>query len=429
MAAAETTPRVLMIAYHYPPFAGSSGVQRALKFSRYLPEYGWHPVVLSVDPRAYVETRTDQLAEIPKEVGVVRVWGFDAARQLAIGGRYPRWLALPDRWSSWAAFAIPAALWLARRHRVSAIWSTYPIATAHLIALAVARLTGLPWIADCRDSMTEADYPREVAQRRVFQWLERRVVERAARVVLTTPGTVAMYRERYPAVPPERWVDIPNGYDEDDFDHVVTAEVTARAMLKSGAFLLLHSGALYPVERNPSALFGAIGALANAGRLTAGELQLRLRATGHDREIRALIERAGIGAFVELVPGIGHRDSIREMLAADALLLLQAANCNHQIPAKLYEYLRSGRPVLGLTDPEGDSGRALRAAGIARVVPLDDQAAIAAALLELIAAHRAGSGSGATADAARRFSRKAQSGDLARVLTETVAAGGRATKM
>lgn len=425
MASKPPPPRVLMIAYHYPPFAGSSGVQRALKYSRYLPEHGWQPVVLSVSPRVYVETRRDQLAEIRPDIEVVRAWGFDAARELSIRGRYPGFLALPDRWASWAAFAIPAALWLARKHRVSAIWSTYPIATAHLIALAVARLTGLPWIADCRDSMTEADYPRDPAQRRVFLWLERRVVERAARVVMTTPGTVAMYRARYPEVPANRWVAIPNGYDEDDFG--VLAPVPAAP---AGApMLLLHSGALYPIERDPSAFFGAIAELASAGRLGPGDLKVRLRATGHDREIAALVARFGVERFVELVPGIGHRDSIREMMQADGLLLLQAANCNHQIPAKLYEYLRSGRPVLGLTDPQGDSGRALRDAGLDRVVPLDDRAAIVAALEAMLARHRAGDGTGAALAVAERFSRRAQAGDLASLLGDVATSRNNGPKL
>ena len=106
-----------MIAYHFPPLQGSSGIQRTLKFSRYLPEFGWQPLVLTVHPRAYPATSQDQLAEIPPRLAVYPAFALDAARHLSLKGRYPRWLALPDRWSSWWFGAVPAGLALIRRYR------------------------------------------------------------------------------------------------------------------------------------------------------------------------------------------------------------------------------------------------------------------------------------------------------------------------
>lgn len=135
--------RVLMIAYHYPPLRGSSGIQRTLKFSRYLSEHDWRPVVLSAHPRAYASTSNDQLAEIPKEVPVHRAFALDTSRHLAIKGRYLGALALPDRWVSWWFGAVVSGLRLIRRYRPEIIWSTYPIATAHLIALCLHRITGI----------------------------------------------------------------------------------------------------------------------------------------------------------------------------------------------------------------------------------------------------------------------------------------------
>ena len=91
--------RVLMIAYHFPPLAGSSGIQRTLRFMRHLPEFGWEPLVLTAHPRAYERTSSDQLADIPEGIVVARAPAFDAARHFAIAGRYPRFLARPDRWA------------------------------------------------------------------------------------------------------------------------------------------------------------------------------------------------------------------------------------------------------------------------------------------------------------------------------------------
>jgi hypothetical protein len=125
-----------MIAYHYPPFCGGSGVLRTLKFSRYLPEQGWRPIALSANPRAYPQCGEEQLSEIPRSAVVERAFALDTARHLAIRGAYARWLAQPDRWSSWWFGAVPAGLRLIRTYRPEVIWSTYPIPTAHLIGLA-----------------------------------------------------------------------------------------------------------------------------------------------------------------------------------------------------------------------------------------------------------------------------------------------------
>lgn len=93
--------RVLMIAYHFPPMHGSSGMQRTLRFARYLPDHGWEPIVLAPSPRAYQQTDSGQLADIPQQVRVHRAFALDTARHLTVMGRYPRVLALPDRWVSW----------------------------------------------------------------------------------------------------------------------------------------------------------------------------------------------------------------------------------------------------------------------------------------------------------------------------------------
>src|SRR5215813_9488403 len=149
--------RVLMVAYHFPPYSGSSGLWRTLSFCRYLPHHGWHPLVLTTRPSAYPETSDYADDDLPPSVQVERVRALDAARHLAIGGRYVSWSAVPDRWVSWFVGGVARGLRLIRTRAPRVIWSTYPIATAHLIGLALHRLTGLPWVADFRDPMTEID--------------------------------------------------------------------------------------------------------------------------------------------------------------------------------------------------------------------------------------------------------------------------------
>ena len=120
-----TVKRVLMVAYHFPPLAGSSGVQRTLRFVQHLPSFGWEPLVLTTHPRAYEQTGDDLLADIPEGTVVSRAFALDASRHLAIGGRYLGFTARPDRWISWKFAAIQQGLRLIRKFRPQAIWSTY----------------------------------------------------------------------------------------------------------------------------------------------------------------------------------------------------------------------------------------------------------------------------------------------------------------
>src|SRR5262245_46481624 len=190
--------KLLMIAFHYPPCEGGSGVHRALKFSQYLPDYGWQPIVLSANPRAYTQLSDKRLGDIPATVPVTRAFALDSARHLSIKGRYLKWTALPERWSSWWLGAVPAGLSLIRKHRPKILWSTYPIATAHLIGLTLHRLTGIPWIADFRDSMTEENYPTDPVVRSMFRKIESMSIQYSECAVFTTQGTLRLYAERYP---------------------------------------------------------------------------------------------------------------------------------------------------------------------------------------------------------------------------------------
>ncbi|HEX5136670.1 MAG TPA: glycosyltransferase family 4 protein [Planctomycetota bacterium] len=410
------SPRVLMVAYHYPPCTGSSGIQRALTFSRYLPECGWDPIVLSAHPRAYEATSKDQMGDIPAGVPVHRAFALDTKRHLSIGGRYPGFLAIPDRWATWALGAIPLGLRLVRRYRPAAIWTTYPIATAHRIGYWLRRRTGLPWIADFRDSMTEEGYPSDPRQFRAFRKIERLAMEHAARVVFTTRGAVRMYRERYPSVPANRFVVLPNGYDEAPFVEAAQAFATESGGA-GGPLTLVHSGILYPSERDPRPFFDALAELKRTGAVDAARLRIVLRATGHDATHRPEIERRGIADLVKLEPQVPYREALREMLRADGLLLLQASNCNHQVPAKVYEYFRARRPILALTDARGDTAAVLSDAGMDTIVPLDDAAAIARGLEAFLGQVRAGTAPLVPAGEVERHSRRGRTAELAAVLT------------
>ena len=152
-----------MIAFHYPPYAGGTGVHRTLKFSRYLAHFGWQPIVLSANPRAY--GRSDPSAATPPGVDVTRAFAVDSSRSFAVAGHYPQVMALPDRWMTWWLGGVMNGFALIRKHRPDVIWSTSPIPTAHWIARTLQRWSALPWVADFRDPMV-LDEPAGVEDRR-----------------------------------------------------------------------------------------------------------------------------------------------------------------------------------------------------------------------------------------------------------------------
>jgi len=403
-----------MIAYHFPPFSGSSGVQRTLRFVQQLPRFGWQPIVLTVHPRAYEKTSTDLLSDIPEGVVVERAFALDTARHLAVAGRYPGMLARPDRWISWWLGAVPAGLRLIHRHRPAVLWSTYPIATAHQVANRLHRMSGVPWVADFRDPMAQDGYPEDPRTWAMFERIERAAVAEAACSVFTTRGAGELYKARYPEQAGRIRV-IENGYDEETF-----TGIGGGAPLQPGRTTLLHSGVIYPVERDPTHLFEALGTLSRSGRISSETLRIRFRAPSHEKLILAIAERLGVSEFVECLPPVPYREALGEMMSADGLLVMQAANCNEQIPAKVYEYLRSQRPILGLTDPVGDTADLMVRAGVRHIARLDSSAEIAATLLSFLEGLRDGTATPPTAELVAKHSRLTRTAELAGVLDQIV---------
>lgn len=346
---------VLMVAYHYPPTGFSSGVHRTHCFANDLVSLGWHPTVLTVTKNAYATVDPAADSRINSTINVVRCPTVDAARSLSFKGRYPLIAALPDRWSSWWLSGVIQGLRAIKRDRPKAIWSTYPIATAHLIALTLHRLTGIPWIADFRDPMLDEHYPTHEWLRHIHSWIERRALRHARHCVFTTPAS----RDRFAAQHqvnlrnPQQLQVIANGFDAHCFTQAITYENN------DGPWVLLHSGLLNPIDRPPDGLFAALKALRDEDYAPATKLNIHLRASSHDAQIQRLAEQFGVANQLTLLPPLPYLQAIDEMRRSDALLLLQGDSCLHQVPAKMYEYIRSCRPILALCSTESETSRQL----------------------------------------------------------------------
>ncbi len=365
---------ILIIAFHFPPIATSSGMQRALKVVRYLREDGWRPVVLTVNARAYSKVNTSQLVEIPADVPVYRAFGLDAKRHFAIRGRYPGFLGWPDPWASWW----PAAVWtgrrIIRRHRPCAIWSTFPITSTNLVAMHLARWSGLPWISDLRDPITLDGYPADPMRFRCARWIERKTVDLSTHMVFTAEYARRIYVERYPGLD-ERSVLIPNGYDEINFP-----DRAGQDKIPSERLILLHSGALQPKGRNPRTFFEALSKLKKEARISSSSLRIVFRACGFEQQYRELAELSGVADLVALEGHLPYDSAISEMVDADGLLVFQGSLYNHAVPAKVYEYFFARRPILGVLDKTGETQRVLQEVGIDSTANIDDAEEIAAVL-------------------------------------------------
>ena len=408
-----TARRVLMIAFHFPPIQGSSGMQRTLGLARHLPGFGWQPIVLTASQRAYPSVDAEQLQLIPDGTLVQRAFALDTARHLSLAGRYPRFLACPDRWISWVPLAILRGLRLIREFRPDIIWSTYPITSAHVIGSQLSKLSRIPWVADFRDPMVEVNprtgalAPGNRSIREARLRIEHMCIRRAAALVFCTDGAKEICRERYPGLRDDVCHTIYNGFEERLFQDAESRLSGERPLPLSDAITILHSGTIYPTpDRDPRPFFDAIATLQSAGFFEQHSARFVLRATGHDDYLRAELERRSIAGLIELAPPIPYMDALVEMLSVDGLLLFQGYTSNPAIPAKLYEYLRAGKPLLALVDHRGSTAKLLDRFGTAVTADIESTDAIGNGLRRLIENIHAGRSSRLLDGEIARFSRQ-----------------------
>jgi len=375
----ESSKRVLMITYHFPPLEGSSGILRTLKFATYLQDFNYQPIVLTINRRAYQFHNERTTSQIPKDILVKRAFGLDTKQHLSFKGFYFSWMATPDRYVSWIPAAVFSGLRLIRKYSVSHIYSTYPIPSAHIIGLMLKRLTNKPWLADFRDPMWDDDSPMPPAQLKIRQKVESIVVKKADHITVTTGGTRNLFIKRYPEREPDNISVIGNGFDEEDFMNIQHSPCSNRP-----PFRMIHAGLLEPHERDPIPFFHAIKQLVAKEDFVRDEIFVELRASGNERSYKKIVSELGLSDVIQICPRLPYQEILRKMAEAHILLLFQGPSCNHQIPAKAYEYLRIGRPIIALTPEGSDTANLIRQANAGIVVPPDEPDTIAASIGRLL---------------------------------------------
>ena len=344
----------LFVAFHYPPEASSSGVLRTLKYTRYLVDCGWRVTVIAPNEDAYEITDAHLTSQIPTTTRVIRTRFLNTKRHLAVRGRYPALLAVPDTWVGWLPWAVSAGKALFESDPYDLIYSTSPHATAHLIAHRLAKRTGRPWVTDFRDPWYEDPPEPGSPSGRTYQWanrtLERKVISGCDRVIASTTQLRDMLQERYPEVRRDRISAILNGYDEADFAELPQAESPSSSRL-----LMLHAGSVNSDYRDPRPLFAALRRAADRGAVDLERICVRFIGGGRfgeSEEMLQSIQNFRLEGVVEFVARVPYDESLLELARANVLLLLQASpDTANLVPAKLYEYLRTFRPVLALVHP------------------------------------------------------------------------------
>ena len=412
----------LFVAFHFPPEASSSGVLRTAKYVRYLPERGYRVSVITADRSAYEVTDASLEAQLPAGTRVVRTGFRNTKRHWSWRGAYPALLALPDVWIGWLPFAVRAGRALMREDTVDLVYSTSPHATAHLIAGSLARRAHVPWVADFRDPWfedpPEPGAPNGLVFRSVNRWLEQRTVRDASAVVTSTTQLRDMLCRRYPQEAATKIRAILNGYDEADFAGATVAPASRGEKLR-----IVHAGSINAEFRDPRPLFASLARLVREGVLDAQSIELRFVGGGpfgDATDVRQAIADAGLRAAVTFLPRVPYEQSLRELAAADVLLLLQASDDTVSlVPAKLYEYLRAQKPVLAMVRDGAVTEVLAQTGGGFAVDPAHAQA-LDDALRAIAADWRSSRLPDRVADlsALRRFDRRALTGELAAVFDE-----------
>ena len=392
--------RVLIVTYYWPP-SGGSGVQRWVKFAKYLPVYGWQPVVYTPENPELMTVDKTLEAEIPPEAEIVKnhifepygiyrkLMGKGSATDLKtltaanaakdevnpINGHEKNWkqklslfirgnLFIPDPRVMWVRPSVRFLKKYLEDHPVDAIVTTGPPQSMHLIGLRLSKATGSPWVADFRDPWTKMFYFKHLEltafAEKKHHMLEQAVLDGATRVIAVSP----LVQDEFKTMTKTPVELITNGYDEDDFKRNVELDEN---------FNITHTG-LFASDGNPETLWKVLARKCEDDEEFRRSLRIRLVGKT-DREITDSIEAAGLGGNLKDFGYQDHEMAVREQLNATILILPLRKEPEYRavLPGKLFEYLASRRPILGIGQTDGAMARVVSETASGVVYDWDDE--------------------------------------------------------
>lgn len=366
--------KVLVISYYWPP-SGGSGVQRWVKFSKYLPSQGWQPVVYTPENPELLARDESLAADVSPQTEVIRrpilepygIWnairgakkgGNSGAKtevnpinsgKKSIGQRAAMWirgnLFIPDPRCMWIGPSVRFLNKYLKEHPVDVIVSTGPPHSMHLIARKLSKATGLPWVADFRDPWTRMFYFKHLHlgkwALKKHQKLEKAVLDDATTVIAVSP----LVKKEFEEMTSTPVALITNGFDQGDIE---CAPVSG-----DGCFNITHTG-LFASDGNPDILWKVLADLCLEDKTFAEKLRIRL-AGKTDNEIISSIREAGLSGNLVDLGYQPHSAAVREQRSSSLLILPLRKEPEYKatLPGKLFEYLASERPILGIGQKDG----------------------------------------------------------------------------
>lgn len=393
--------RVLIISYYWPP-TGGSGVQRWVKFARYLPSEGWQPVIYTPENPEQLAVDASLEAEVPAEAEILKTKIIEPyemykkilrrsghskeavevnpvnAQNKSLLQKLAMWvrgnLFRPDPRCLWIGPSVRYLKKYLAEHPVDLIVSTGPPQSMHMIGLRLAQETGLPWIADFRDPWTKIFYFKHLQMTRsTVRWherMEKKVLDSATAVVAVSP----LVQQDFQAMTKTPVELITNGFDENDFH----AEPFAMAAGGPGMdFCITHTG-LFAADGNPTVLWEVLAEKCAADPAFNKALKIKLIGKTDEQILKAICD-AGLEENLMNLGYLEHARAIDEQRKASLLILPLRKEPEYKavLPGKLFEYLASFRPVLGIGQTDGAMSMILNEAKAGIVLDWEDKTSLA----------------------------------------------------
>jgi glycosyltransferase involved in cell wall biosynthesis len=374
-----TLRKVLIITYYWPP-SGGAGVQRWLKFSKYLREYGWEPVIYTPENPEAPAVDHSLEKDIPEGITVIKLPIFEpySAYKRFVGmkpgekvnagflqekekpGRaegFAVWLRgnffIPDARRFWINPSVKFLTKYLKDNPVNAIVSTGPPHSMHLIAMQLNRTFNIPWLADFRDPWTGIDFYHQLKltslANKLHHKLEKKVLLSATEVTVISRDMM----NEFIGIVERTYKLVTNGYDEEDIRPLPQNQL-------DDEFTVSHIGSLNSA-RNPVKLWKALAEMADQNPLFAKSLKVKLVGKVDIGVIKS-IEGFGLTKYLTRIEYMPHREVMNEIQKSQVLLLLinDTPNAKGILTGKIFEYLGSGRPILNIGPEDGDAAVILR---------------------------------------------------------------------
>lgn len=397
--------KVLFVAHIFPP-VGGSGVQRSLKFVKYLRDFGWEPIVVTVGKTVYPLKDETMISEIPEEVEVIRIDERDNINPEYVNqliklysgiveddeliqeyvkelnksnAHLNRLLLMPDIYILWATEILEIINSKIDFSEIDILYTTSGPYSDHLIGYYLKKRFDMPWVADFRDEWTNNSYvnfDKKNISYRLSHSMESKIVDLADRIVVVTPITKENYEKNF-ILEAKKVYEITNGYDEKDFVDLVYKNN------KNEKFTVVHNGLLYMI-RTPETFLNALISLINKKKIDKNKIIVKFPWIENEDEWKKYFKKNDLDNIVEITGYLTHKESLEMSINADLLLLIIGKGSENKTvyTGKVFEYLRLCKPILSLSPKDSLVDRLINDTSIGTNVEFDDVQKIEKTILE-----------------------------------------------